>query len=250
MDAVDELLYGEYDYYIMDSSEGKYLAVVSPLKNDLTNLKDQLIALGLQFVGTKETCPEDWLKNIVTEPFEMIEGVIVDPMDHDLRPSEGTIVIKIPQGLAFGTGLHQTTKMSAAYLKKYLKPGMDVLDLGCGSGILAILAKKLGANRVLAVDNDPLAIEVATDNALRNDVDIEVRLSDLFSDVDGRYDIIVSNIVAEILVVMLQQARNYLKSNGILILSGIILPKVSLFDNYDVIEKTVMDEWNALVIRI
>ncbi|HPC25012.1 MAG TPA: 50S ribosomal protein L11 methyltransferase, partial [Fervidobacterium sp.] len=68
--------------------------------------------------------------------------------------------------------------------------------------------------------------------------------------VDGRYDIIVSNIVAEILVVMLQQARNYLKSNGILILSGIILPKVSLFDNYDVIEKTVMDEWNALVIRI
>ncbi|MEN6515328.1 MAG: 50S ribosomal protein L11 methyltransferase, partial [Fervidobacterium sp.] len=168
----------------------------------------------------------------------------------DLRPSEGTIVIKIPQGLAFGTGLHQTTKMSAAYLKKYLKPGMDVLDLGCGSGILAILAKKLGANRVLAVDNDPLAIEVATDNALRNDVDIEVRLSDLFSDVDGRYDIIVSNIVAEILVVMLQQARNYLKSNGILILSGIILPKVSLFDNYDVIEKTVMDEWNALVIRI
>nr|MBP9518554.1 50S ribosomal protein L11 methyltransferase [Fervidobacterium sp.] len=194
--------------------------------------------------------PEDWLKNIVTEPFEMIEGVIVDPMDHDLRPSEGTIVIKIPQGLAFGTGLHQTTKMSAAYLKKYLKPGMDVLDLGCGSGILAILAKKLGANRVLAVDNDPLAIEVATDNALRNDVDIEVRFSDLFSNVDGKYDIIVSNIVAEILVVMLQQARNYLKSNGILILSGIILPKVSLFDNYDVVEKTVMDEWNALVIRI
>jgi len=125
-----------------------------------------------------------------------------------------------------------------------------VLDLGCGSGILAILAKKLGANRVLAVDNDPLAIEVASENALRNNVDIEVRFSDLFSNVDGKYDIIVSNIVAEILVVMLHQAKNYLKTNGILILSGIILPKVSLFDNYDVVEKTVMDEWNALVIKI
>jgi len=158
----------------------------------------------------------------------MIDGVVVDPMEHDLKVPEGTILLKIPQGLAFGTGLHQTTKMSASYLKKYLKPGMDVLDLGCGSGILAILAKKLGANRVLAVDNDPLAIEVASENALRNNVDIEVRFSDLFSNVDGKYDIIVSNIVAEILVVMLQQARNYLKSNGILILSGIILPKVSL----------------------
>jgi len=70
--------------------------------------------------------------------------------------------------------------MSAMYLKKYLKPGMDVLDLGCGSGILAILAKKLGARRVLAVDNDPLAVEVAQENALRNNVDIEVRWSDLF----------------------------------------------------------------------
>lgn len=250
MDAVDELLYGEYDYYIMDSSEGKYLAVVSPMHHDLTNLKENLIALGFQFIGTRETFPEDWLKNIVTEPFEMIDGVIVDPMEHDLKASEGTVLLKIPQGLAFGTGLHQTTKMSAAYLKKYLKPGMDVLDLGCGSGILAILAKKFGANRVLAVDNDPLAIEVASENAIRNDVDIEVRLSDLFSNVDGKYDIIVSNIVAEILVVMLQQARNYLKEDGILILSGIILPKVSLFDSYDVVEKTVMDEWNALVIRI
>jgi len=69
MNAVDELLYGEYDYYIMDSSEGKYLAVVSPLKNDLADLRDQLITLGLQFVGTRETCPEDWLKNIVTDAF-------------------------------------------------------------------------------------------------------------------------------------------------------------------------------------
>lgn len=96
----------------------------------------------------------------------MIEGVIVDPMDHDLRPSEGTIVIKNSARIGFGTGLPPNDKdVLVAYLKKYLKPGMDVPDLGCGSGILAILAKKLGANRVLAVDNDPLAIEVATDNA-------------------------------------------------------------------------------------
>lgn len=234
----------------MDSSEGKYLAVVSSVGNDLSYVRDQLMVLGLEFVGTRETSPEDWLKNIITEPFEMTEGVVIDPTEHDLKVPEGDIVLKIPQGLAFGTGLHQTTKMSASYLKKYLKPGMDVLDVGCGSGILAILAKKLGANRVLAVDNDPLAIEVANENALRNEADIEIRFSDLFSNVDGKYDIIVSNIVAEVLIEMLKQARDHLKEDGILIISGIILPRVSLFDQYNVIEKTVMDEWNTLVIKI
>ncbi|HOQ39178.1 MAG TPA: 50S ribosomal protein L11 methyltransferase [Fervidobacterium sp.] len=234
----------------MDSSEGKYLAVVSSVGNDLSYVRDQLMVLGLEFVGTRETSPEDWLKNIITEPFEMTEGVVIDPTEHDLKVPEGDIVLKIPQGLAFGTGLHQTTKMSASYLKKYLKPGMDVLDVGCGSGILAILAKKLGANRVLAVDNDPLAIEVANENALRNEADIEIRFSDLFLNVDGKYDIIVSNIVAEVLIEMLKQARDHLKEDGILIISGIILPRVSLFDQYNVIEKTVMDEWNTLVIKI
>ncbi|HCI29713.1 MAG TPA: 50S ribosomal protein L11 methyltransferase [Fervidobacterium sp.] len=247
---MDEILYGEYDYYIMDSSEGKYLAVVSSVGNDLSYVRDQLMVLGLEFVGIRETSPEDWLKNIISEPFEMTEGVVIDPTEHDLKVPEGDIVLKIPQGLAFGTGLHQTTKMSASYLKKYLKPGMDVLDVGCGSGILAILAKKLGANRVLAVDNDPLAIEVANENALRNEADIEIRFSDLFLNVDGKYDIIVSNIVAEVLIEMLKQARNHLKEDGILIISGIILPRVSLFDQYNVIEKTVMDEWNTLVIKI
>lgn len=178
------------------------------------------MVLGLEFVGIRETSPEDWLKNIISEPFEMTEGVVIDPTEHDLKVPEGDIVLKIPQGLAFGTGLHQTTKMSASYLKKYLKPGMDVLDVGCGSGILAILAKKLGANRVLAVDNDPLAIEVANENALRNEADIEIRFSDLFLNVDGKYDIIVSNIVAEVLIEMLKQARNHLKEDGILIISG------------------------------
>lgn len=244
------MLYGEYDYYFIDSSEGRFLAVVSPYEEDLNYLKHQLVTFGLSFVGTKESKPEDWLKNIITEPFEMIDGVIVDPTDHDLSHIKDKIILKIPQGLAFGTGLHQTTKMSAAYLKKYLKPGMDVLDLGCGSGILAILAKKLGANRVLAVDNDPLAVDVAKENAEKNCVQIDVRLSDLFSNVDGKFDIIVSNIIAEILVEMLKGAKEYIKEDGILILSGIILPKATLFEKYNIIEKTVMDEWNALVIKI
>ncbi len=250
MDFVDEILYGEYNYYTIDSSEGTFLAVVSSSYEDLGSLEKKLVSLGLTFVGTRESEPEDWFKNIITEPFEMIDGIIVDPENHDLSDLKGKIILKIPQGLAFGTGLHQTTKMSADYLRKYLKLGMDVLDLGCGSGILAILAKKLGANRVVAVDNDPLAVDVARENAERNGVDIDVRLSDLFSDVEGKFDIIVSNIIAEILVERLKGAKMFLKEDGGVILSGIISPKINLFENYNIIEKTVIDEWCALVIKI
>lgn len=250
MELVDEELYGEYDYYISDSSEGKVLAVVLPLDESEGVLISTLEGLGLTYIGTRESRPEDWLRNIVTEPFEMIPDVIVDPGDHELELSDGKIVLKIPQGLAFGTGLHQTTKMCALFLKKYLYPGMDVLDLGCGSGILAILSKKLGARRVVAVDNDPLAVEVAKENALRNNVEVDVRQSELFSHVDGQFDIIVSNIVAEVLVEALKEAKRFLKPNGLVILSGIITQKLYLFEGYKIVDQMVMDEWSALVIEI
>ncbi len=127
---------------------------------------------------------------------------------------------------------------------------MDVLDIGCGTGILAILAKKLGANRVLAVDYDELSVEAAIENVQRNKVDVEVRHSDLFSNVDGKFDIIVSNIVAEVLLVMLSQVKNYLKDDGVIILSGIINEKVHLFNKFNIIEQTRLDEWNALALKI
>lgn len=250
LEKVDEELYGEYDYYISESSEGKILAVVLHFEESEQDLISKMERVGLTYIGIRESRPEDWLKNMITEPFEMIPGVIVDPEDHELEVTDGKIVLKIPQGLAFGTGLHQTTRMCALLLKKYLKPGMEVLDLGCGSGILAILSKKLGAGRVVAVDNDPLAVEVAKENATRNNVEIDVRESDLFSNVDGQFDIIVSNIVAEILIQMLRDAKGFLKQDGLIIVSGIITQKLNLFEGYQIIEQLVMDEWNALVIKI
>lgn len=253
MEELDELLFGEYSYYTSSDSEGVYLAVISQYSEDelsIKRLKETLEQLGLQFVGVRTSSPKDWLKNVVLEPFELTDGVVVDPTEHNIPESSGLIVLKIPQGLAFGTGLHQTTKMCATLLKKYLRPGMDVLDLGCGSGILGILAKKLGARRVLAVDNDPLAVEAATENATRNGVELEVRNSDLFSNVDGTFDVIVSNIVAEILLKALEDAPRFLKENGLMILSGVINEKAHLFENFRIIEKMVTDEWTSFVIEI
>ncbi|WP_126993085.1 50S ribosomal protein L11 methyltransferase [Thermosipho globiformans] len=230
------------NYYFYETKEGTFLVLVFEEKQENVPLP-----FNLEFVENRTTTSEDWVKNLITKPFEFIEGVYVDP-DHN--NVDGEIVIKITPGLAFGTGLHDTTKLSAKFLKKYLRPGMDVLDLGCGSAILSILAKKLGAGRVLGVDNDPLAVEAAKENVERNNVDVEIRQSDLFSNVDGKFDLIVSNIIAEILIEALKDLPKFLKKDGIVILSGIIDLKMPLFKDFNIIEHWRSNEWNALVIKM
>lgn len=230
------------NYYFYETKEGTFLVLVFEEKQE-----NVFLPFNLEFVENRTTNSEDWVKNLITKPFEFIEGVYVDP-DHN--NVDGEIVIRITPGLAFGTGLHDTTKLSAKFLKKYLRPGMDVLDLGCGSAILSILAKKLGAGRVLGVDNDPLAVEAAKENVERNNVDVEIRQSDLFSNVDGKFDLIVSNIIAEILIEALKDLPKFLKEDGVVILSGIIDSKLPLFKNYNIVEHWRSNEWNALVIKI
>ncbi|ACJ74911.1 ribosomal protein L11 methyltransferase [Thermosipho africanus TCF52B] len=230
------------NYYFYETKEGTFLVLVFEEKQEKI-----FLPFNLEFVENRTTTSEDWVKNLITKPFEFIEGVYVDP-DHN--NVDGEIVIRITPGLAFGTGLHDTTKLSAKFLKKYLRPGMDVLDLGCGSAILSILAKKLGADRVLGVDNDPLAVEAAKENVERNNVDVEIRQSDLFSNVDGKFDLIVSNIIAEILIEALKDLPKFLKKDGVVILSGIIDSKLPLFKNYNIVEHWRSNEWNALVIKI
>lgn len=230
------------NYYFYETKEGTFLVLVFEEKQEKI-----FLPFNLEFVENRTTTSEDWVKNLITKPFEFIEGVYVDP-DHN--NVDGEIVIRITPGLAFGTGLHDTTKLSAKFLKKYLRSGMDVLDLGCGSAILSILAKKLGAGRVLGVDNDPLAVEAAKENVERNNVDVEIRQSDLFSNVDGKFDLIVSNIIAEILIEALKDLPKFLKEDGIVILSGIIDSKLPLFKSYNIVEHWRSNEWNALVIKI
>ncbi|EKF48648.1 ribosomal protein L11 methyltransferase [Thermosipho africanus H17ap60334] len=230
------------NYYFYETKEGTFLVLVFEETQE-----NVFLPFNLEFVENRTTTSEDWVKNLITKPFEFIEGVYVDP-DHN--NVDGEIVIRITPGLAFGTGLHDTTKLSAKFLKKYLRPGMDVLDLGCGSAILSILAKKLGAGRVLGVDNDPLAVEAAKENVERNNVDVEIRQSDLFSNVDGNFDLIVSNIIAEILIEALKDLPKFLKEDGIVILSGIIDSKLPLFKNYNIVEHWRSNEWNALVIKM
>lgn len=126
--------------------------------------------------------------------------------------------------MAFGTGLHPTTQMCLVALEELVRPGMDVLDLGCGSGILAIAAARLGAGRVLAVDNDPIAVKTAQENVVVNGVEETVCvLHGSLAEAEGGYDLVVANILAAVIVEMAREGlAERVRSGGTLIASGIL----------------------------
>ena len=124
--------------------------------------------------------------------------------------------------MAFGTGTHETTRLCLLQLEKYITPDMDMLDVGTGSGILAICAKLLGSKRTVGVDIDELAVKTAKQNAKINNCDIQFVLGDLAKDIEGTFDIICANIVADAIIMLSDDVGKLLKKGGIYVVSGII----------------------------
>jgi ribosomal protein L11 methyltransferase len=161
-------------------------------------------------------------------------------------------------GMAFGTGTHETTRLCATLTEDYMKPGARVLDVGTGSGILAIAASKLGAGEVMAYDIDPVAVRVAQENCDVNGCDnVTCGISDLLAGVKlqpGGYDLCVANIVADIIIRMLPDVGAYLKPHAPIILSGIVAEReaeVKSFAEglgYKVLDSAHENDWAALII--
>ncbi len=174
---------------------------------------------------------EDWLNNWKKfyEPIEIGERLLVLP-DWEAAPDTRRAVLRLDPGVAFGTGAHHTTRMCLELLESAVKRGDDMLDLGCGSGILAIAARLLGAERATAVDVDPLAVKVAGENARKNGLWDGVRLltGDVLSDsalleaIGGPYDLVTANIVADVIIRLAPCARALVREGGVFIASGII----------------------------
>lgn len=214
----------------------------------------------LREVSRKVVKPDDWLKKFLDtlKPFEMIPGVIIIPKeDHTMEnkmPRE-YISIKLTPGAAFGTGLHPTTRMTAMLMKETLHSGDSVADVGCGSGILAVLAKKLGASKVVAIDNDPVAVLKAKETAKENDADIEVIENNLLDNVSETFDLIIANIYAEVLLKLLDQIDSHLKENGRVVLSGIVKEKLDQISakasekRLHVIKELEEENWCALLLK-
>lgn len=157
------------------------------------------------------------------------KSMVIKPSWEDYTPAEGEHVIEIDPGMAFGTGTHHTTNMCMERLEKVLPADATVFDVGTGSGILAIAAALLGAKEVKAVDIDGVAVRVARENVAENNLSdkIDVKEGDLLHGTEGKADLIIANIIADIIIMLLKDIPVKLKDDGIFLASGIIEERVA-----------------------
>ena len=175
--------------------------------------------------GLKE---EDWANSwkAYYKPLK-IGNIVIVPAWESYAEQPGEIIVKMNPGMAFGTGTHETTRLIIGLLQEYVKPGSFVLDVGTGSGILAICAAKLGAEECRAYDIDPMSVRVANENILDSGLEnkIECKQSDLLKSAEhreGGYDVICANIVADIIIRMTPDVHSFFGENTVLLASGII----------------------------
>jgi len=202
--------------------------------------------------GLKE---EDWADSWKQyyKPLKVGKRTVVVPVweKYDAAPDE--VIVRMDPGMAFGTGTHETTRLCIELMEKYLKNGDSVLDVGTGSGILAITAAKLGAGKIFACDLDPVAVRVAKDNFKENGVpQIECKESDLVKNVEGVYDLVSANIVAEIIVRMAPDVGKFMKDGAIIILSGIVetgadmVREAMTANGFAELETIKENDWNGM----
>lgn len=225
----------------------------SEFQDLLENIEDK----DLGSYTLKNIDDQDWKNNWKNfySTMEIGKKITIKPTWEEYENLENRYLIELDPGMAFGTGGHETTKMCLEHLEKIVKAGDLVLDIGSGSGILAIAAKKLGAGQVIGTDLDEEAVIIARKNAKLNEVEAEFRVSNLFSNVNEVADLIVSNIVAEIIVLLLEDIGEHLKPGGYFISSGIIEEKSYLVEEalvekkFFIIDKVTEGEWVSLVAR-
>ncbi len=225
-----------------------------------------LRSLGEHFVGELQTRivkDEDWANAWKDYYFVTHIGkrLVIRPSWREYTPKDGEVMITLDPGMAFGTGLHPTTHMCLEQVELRTQAGMRVLDVGTGSGILAIAAARLGAAHVYAIDNSSVAAESARANAEMNDLSdkVEVVLGILDEQeatrMAGQYDLVVANIIAHIIGSIAPQLAQVLAPTGLLVVSGIIEARRQdaegplLAAGLELVEEQHIDDWFALVYR-
>lgn len=225
-----------------DRTVGIVHLYISPDQNPaeaLSFLSHRLGEEGIEFsLNTEGVSEEDWATawKAYYHPVKIGSRVVVCPSWEDYTPAQGELVIRLDPGMAFGTGTHHTTQLCIELLEEVIRPGAQVLDMGCGSGILSFAAVRLGAQRALGVDVDPTAVRIAMENAqmvgLREE-EFSAICGDLVHDTAlaqkvglGCYDVIAANIVADVIIYLAPSFLRHLKAGGVLVASGIITERL------------------------
>ena len=243
-------------YLPVDEQLDDKLAV---FKNRVDELAGHNIDKGLGDINCTEIQDEDWSTTWKEyfHPIKVGDLIVIKPSWEEYNASPDDIIIELDPGMAFGTGTHHTTSMCIRLLEEIIKGGQEVFDVGTGSGVLAITAAKLGAMKVTAVDFDPVAVRVAKENIEANHVSdiITTGQSDLLKNVDGKADVIIANIIADIIIRLLDDIPNRLKLGGTMIASGIIADRLSdvtkaVIDHGLTVDRVIEEGgWVAMVIH-
>ena len=245
-------------YYPIDENRNNVISSIASALGRLQALTPDvdLGKLEMQVQGFEnENWSESWKKSF--KPIRLGEHIVICPgwLEYEKQPDDK--VIEIDPGMAFGTGTHETTGMCAALIEKYVQPGQRVIDIGTGSGILAIVAAHMGAKEVLATDLDAVAVRVAAENAVLNGFGdkIDCRCGDLLDVVDVSGDVVIANIIADVILMLAKPVRERIVPNGVFICSGIAIDRredvrrALLENDYEILDEPVKGEWTAFAAR-
>lgn len=257
IDLIDE------DLLKKDRTKAKVHMYISCEDNPLeaiSQISEKLKEANIEFtIDSLDCADEDWLNNWKQyfQPTPIGEKLLIRPTWRENYDPQGRIVINLDPGLAFGTGTHETTSLCLGVLEKVVTENSTVLDVGCGSGILAIASLLLGAKEAVGVDIDGLAVKTAKENAELNNVsDRFTAIEGNFTEkVTGKYDIVVANIVADAIMFLSEGVKEFMKEDSIYIMSGIIDTRVdevieSVSKNFEITDKLFLNGWYCLTAKI
>ena len=244
------------------ASVSVYVPAEGGVSDTVGFLRERFNTLGMdakiEISGVNE---EDWANSwkAYYKPIKIGEKIVIVPAWERYDPKDGEIIVRMDPGMAFGTGTHETTRLVIGLLEKYVKGGETVLDVGCGSGILAICASKLGASICKAYDIDPVAVKVARENIKDSGLtNVSCDVSDLLRQVDtdnAPYGVICANIVADIIIRMTPDVGRLMDENSVILASGIIVERsedvIECFNShgFEVVERVEENGWCALVVK-
>lgn len=246
--------------YLPDTLQG--IEQFNQLKTFLPNLREEnaSVDLGRLEIETTNINEEDWATawKKYYHPVKVTDKLVVVPCWEEYKPQAGEVTVTLDPGMAFGTGTHETTRLCMQLVEKYVKPDSTFLDIGTGSGILAITSLLLGAKKAVGVDIDEIVLTVSHENAKLNKVDdrFEVIIGDLTEKITDKYNIVCANIVADVIIRLSQDVEQFMNSDSILLVSGIIderadeVLNVLLSQNFKLVDRVEENGWVAMSLSL
>lgn len=271
IEVIDYFSDNSLDYNINFKKQSEIWSIIGYIVNNrfsklkLNIISDKLKEFSLddeEFmyeIYTSECSDDDW-KDEWKKYFHTVnitDNIIIKPSWDDYEASEGETLIEIDPGMAFGTGTHETTALCVEFLEKYVPGKKKLLDIGCGSGILMLIGKRLGAEKVVGIDIDSNVKDVVIENFEKNNIkdNYEIIIGDLVEDINEKYDLVVSNILVDVLIELLENIEKTLEKGATVIFSGIIKDKEEEFlrktkeHNLVEIDRNEKNNWVSLVFK-